>query len=231
MRKIKYLFISLSLCLLLCSCTQGQPARTEEGSTVNSLDASGSENEQTADDSQAVEAEFKEFNIYDVQFELSEECAGIEFLNREQQQTFRLATFVYTVCDLDSSEFFRCANPKDSFPSQESPFYSTGFTYESVMNGFKSVISEDILDELVQDVCDELNGEFVCSIGARGASADFDGHLEFAPVEVTNQKVVFQITASYSDPETFESVGESAFNFEMTLVDGRWVMTEYEFWK
>ena len=50
------------------------------------------------------------------------------------------------------------------------------------------------------------------------------------PVEITDDKVSFQLTAAYADPGTKESLGEGAFDFEMILTNGHWVMTKYELW-
>ena len=249
--KVSIVFLSLFLSLCLCSCMQTQPAQTEESSASNSSETSVVENEQTTDISQTVEAEqttdisqtvedepeLKEFNIYDVQLEVIQfECydftdKDMEFLNDEQKLTFKLATFVYMVLDLEGAIFFSCTNT-DAVYDKDVHLCHTGFTYESVMNGFKSVLSEDIVENpKYERVYRNFNGEFLCSDGARGASGAFNSIKEFVPVEITDEKVVFQVIALYSNPETREKIGDYTYNFEMVFVDDHWVMTQYEFWK
>ena len=162
-----------------------------------------------------VETELKEFNIYDIQFTI-ENFPNVEFLSEEQERTFMLATFVYMTLDLDGDMFFRYNNIRPLYNS-EVYMCHTGFTYESVINGFKSVLSENILNEKFKERFSELNGEFLCFDGARGVSADFDHIESITPVEASADKVTFQLTAAYSDPKTLESIGESTFDFEMIL--------------
>lgn len=183
------------------------------------------ENDETSEESGS---EFKEFNIYDVDFTL-DDFPEIDFLNEEQKQAFMLASFVYMTFDMDGDMFFRY-NDITPVYNEENYMCHTGFDYESVVSGFKAVLSEDILNERFKEQYTDLNGEFLCFDGARGASADFDCIKGVTPVEITDDKVSFQLTAAYADPETKESLGETAFDFEMLLTDGHWVMTKYELW-
>lgn len=231
MKKIKYLMILLPLFLSLCSCAENHNTQVQEGT----MDAPIKSDIPVKDDAdlvtetqENVATELKEFNIYDIQFTI-EDFPNAEFLSEEQERTFMLATFVYMTLDLDGDMFFRYNNIRPLYNS-EVRMCHTGFTYESVMNGFNSVLSENILSEKFKERYSELNGEFLCLDGARGASADFDCIKGVTPVEITDDKVSFQLTAAYADPGTKESLGETAFDFEMLLTDGHWVMTKYELW-
>ena len=217
MKKRSLLSLTLALSLFLCSCAANQNAQSPDA-PVTTTEAVTTPEAKT----------LKEYDIDDVEFTLGE-FPDLEFLNDEQKRAFTLASFVYMAMDLNSSYFFG-NDHADHVYNEETRMYHTGFSYESVMKGFSSVLSEDILSKLTEGRCTNLDGEFRCVDGARGASADFDRIKEAVPVEITDEKAVFQLVALYYDPQTEENTGELTFNFEMNLIDGKWKVTKYELW-
>lgn len=182
--------------------------------------------------------ELKEFDFDNIEYIPVEEYTGIDFLTEEQQRSFWLATFVYEVFMLDGSEFFRLNKIEYETYSQRliytSPLncYGTGFTDDSVWNEISTVFSGNILFEITQHkIASSDDFEFAIWDGARGASADFDYHLEFAPVEITDEKVTFQITARYADPDNREEKSYYTYDYEMVYDSGNWIMTKFELWK
>lgn len=110
-------------------------------------------------------------------------------------------------------------------------FYHTGYTYESVVKGFMSVLSREIvLDLLTRQKCGNINSEFACGIGAKGINVSFMGTLDFEPIEVTDDIVKFKALAGYGDPDTDEISSHKEFNFEMRKTDGKWIVTKFEMW-
>ncbi len=182
--------------------------------------------------------QLKEFDFDNIQYVPTEEYTGINFLGEEQQRSFWLATFVYEVFMLDGSEFFTLNGIEyDTYSKRllyDSPLecYGTGFTFDSVWNEFSTVFSGDILFEITQHkIASSDDSEFAIWVGTRGRSADFDDYLEFSPVEITEEKVVFQITARYANPDNREEKSYFTYDYEMVLDGENWIMTRFEFWK
>lgn len=193
---------------------------------------SSSQNTSGAPESSTAEAvsELKQYDINAVTFLPSEEYSGMDFLSEEQQRIFWQADFIYTAFSLDSSVFFS-ASGITSDESIDSVFYRTGYDYDSVINAFKSVVSEDIVSELVEPKCKNNNGEFVCGIGAKGIDPSFMFILEFQELETSDSSVSFTATAYYGDPDGTGVTSQREFNYQMDKVDGNWIVTQFELWK
>ena len=199
--------------------------------TTTTAEATTTTAETTAE---PAEIELKEYDFDNIEYVPFEEYTGIDFMTEEQQRSFWLATFVYEVFDLAGDSFFRTSGVEYDFYSQRpcgEICYGSGFTYDSVMSEFRSVLSEEILNDIIWLTDINTNGEFACNDGARGASADFDFYLEFSPVEVTDEKVIFQITARYADPDNREEKSYVTYDYEMVYDNGNWIVTKFEFWK
>lgn len=184
--------------------------------------------------SNAEAVELTEYDINKAVYHYDLKCSGLDFLSEEQQRVFWLASFVYTSFDLDLSDFFYVSGIEASEDDliEDTIFYHTGFTYESVLNGFLSVLSENIVNDLIKEKCADINGEFVCGIGARGVNVSFMGTLDFEPIEVTDDIVKFKARAGYGDPEsgTDEITSYEEVNFEMQKTDEKWIVTKFEMW-
>ena len=174
-------------------------------------------------------SEFEEFDINTVDFWLEDFPDMDNVLNEKQQKSFMLATFVYMSFNVDGYIFFMHSNTTPVY-SDDTIYCHTGFSYDSVMNGMTSVLSEEIINLKLSNVFDNLNGEFVCFDGARGTSVDFDRIKEIRLVKSSEEKVAFELVASYINPETLESMDDMTFEYEMILSDGNWIMTKYELW-
>ncbi len=154
---------------------------------------------------------------------------GSKFLTEEQLISFWLTYHFHFMFEIETSYFFDFSSI--DFGERNADFYSTGFTYESVMNSLKTFMSEEIIKEITSDKCADIDGEFYCGIGAKGARADFDDHIEFTPVEITDEKVIFQITARYANPDNPEEKSYYTYDYEMVLDGENWIMTKFELWR
>lgn len=171
------------------------------------------------------------FDISCEEFPPYEEYTGIEILSEEQQRAFWNAYYFYTIFDIDTAEFFRF-NHIDYNAKQNGFLYATGYSYDSVINGFKTVLSEEIVDSMLKEYnCANIDGEFYCGQGARGANIFFLDKLEFVAVEMSEEKAVFKINALYGDFDNEEVREYVEHNFEMILIDDNWIVTKFEFWK
>ncbi len=179
------------------------------------------------------EIELKEY-VFDIdvkEFPPYEEYTGIEILSEEQQRAFWNAYYFYTIFDMETDAFFRF-NHIDYNTKQNGILYATGYSYDSVINGFKTVLSEEIVDSILDESkCAGIDGEFYCGQGARGADIFFLDELQFVAVEMTEEKAVFKINALYGDFDNEENREYVEHNFEMVLIDGNWIVTKFEFWK
>ena len=241
MKKVSLLALTVIFAAIFCSCsnsTSDENPQTSDQSeltvqtTVQPVQTTQIDEETTQQESEAVE--LAEYDINKILFyEYYSEYSGLDFLSEEQQRVFSLAGFVYETFDLDLSEFFRSAGTdltEDNY-IEDTIFYHTGFTYESVMNGFSSVLSENILNGLTEQKCADLNGEFVCGAGARGVNMLYMGTIEFEPVEVTDEIVKFKGKAGYGDPENPDEIlSYEEYDFEMEKVNGKWIVTKFELW-
>ncbi|MGN0589100.1 MAG: hypothetical protein ACI4KO_06160 [Ruminiclostridium sp.] len=245
MKKTKIVALIMAVSLL-CSCGQGKPLKTEKTTEATTTAATTAEttSETTSETTAATEettvgttaeatAEkpgLKKFDINAVDYELYEEMTGFDLLSEKQQTAFKRATWIYTIMDLDSDLFFRTLNI-ESDKIAEDYRYHTGYSYDSVMNGFKTVLSEEILSDNY-DVWGNLEGEFICGIGARGADISFLGEIEFKDVVTEGDKTTFTLTATYGDLEKPDGEKEYVdYQFEITEIDGNAVFTKFEFWK
>lgn len=225
MKEVKPLkrFLTAALAILsvctLCSCNADSSelsAQITSGTAINSS-------------AEAV-SELKQYDINAVAFLPSEEYSGMDFLSEEQQRVFWQADFIYTAFSLDSSVFFS-ASGITSDESIDSVYYRTGYDYDSVINAFKSVVSEDIVSELVEPKCKNNNGEFVCGIGAKGIDPSFMFILEFQELEASDSSVSFKATAYYGDPDETGVTSQREFKYQMDKVGGNWIVTQFELWK
>lgn len=254
MKKTSILALALISAILLCSCSDNSKTSTQSPQTSQTSQAAPTpqasqttqttptgQTPQTTQTEQITEAttqsnaeavELTEYDINKAAYHYDLKCSGLDFLSEEQQRIFELASFVYTTFDLDLSEFFYASGIETSEDDsiEDTIFYHTGFTYESVLNGFLSVLSEDIVNNLMEQKCADLNGEFVCGIGAKGGNISFMGTLEFEPVEVTDDIVKFKALAGYGDPGTDKITSYEEVNFEMQKTDGKWIVTKFEMW-
>ncbi len=154
---------------------------------------------------------------------------GSEFLTEEQCISFWLTYHFHFMFEIETSYFFDFSSI--NFGERNADLYSTGFTYESVMNSLKTFMSEEIIKEITSDKCADIDGEFYCVMGAKGASVDFDDHIEFTPIEITDEKVIFQITARYANPDNPEEKSYYTYDYEMVFDGENWIMTKFELWR
>ena len=241
MKKTKTAALITAVCLLFCSCGQGKPSETEKTTETTTTAATTAETtaettaateETTAETTVETEVkpELKEFDINSIDCELYEEMTGFDLLSEKQQTAFKRATWIYTVMSLDSYLFFYECNI-EAKEIAEDYRYHTGYSYDSVMNGFKTVLSEEILSGN-HDVWGNLEGEFICGIGARGADISFMGEIEFKNVVTEGDKTTFTLTAAYGDWENPDGEKEYVdYGFEITEIDGNAIFTKFEFWK
>lgn len=208
----------LSICMA-CSCKANSDEQVSQ-SSYSKPDSISSESM----------SELKQYDINAISFTPTEEYSGMDFLAEEQQRVFWQADFIYTVFSSDSSLFFS-ASGINSDESVDNRFYKTGYDYESVINSFKSVLSEDIVNELIESKCENHDGEFVCGIGAKGINPSFMFVLEFEEVKANDNSVSFKALADYGDPEKNEITSQKEFNFQMDKVNGNWIVTRFEMWK
>ena len=251
MKKTKIGALIMAVCLLSCSCGQSKPAETEKVTeatttavtTAETTSETTTATEETAAETTAAETtvaettaeaeekpELKEFDINTVDYELYEEMKGFDLLTEKQQTAFKRATWIYTIMDLDSDLFFRTLNI-ESDEIAEDYRYHTGYSYDSVMEGFKTVLSEEILS-VNHDVWGNFEGEFICGEGARGANIFFLDEIEFKDVVTEGDKTTFTLTATYGDWDNPD--GERDYidsQFEITEIDGNAVFTKFTFWK
>ena len=240
MKKVSLLALTVISAVILCSCSNNTGDENLQTSdqleltvqTDQSVQTSQITEEATQQETEAVE--LAEYDINKVlSYEYYSEYSGLDFLSEEQQRVFSLASFVYETFDLDLSDFFRSAGTEltEDNHIEDTIFYHTGFTYESVMKGFSSVLSEDILKGLTEQKCVDINGEFVCGAGARGGNMSYMGTIEFEPVEVTDDIVKFKGKAGYGDPENPDEIlSYEEYDFEMEKVNGRWIVTKFKLW-
>ena len=244
MKKISIFALTLISAILLCSCNENaggenQQTSAQASETTQAIQTtSAAQTAQTTEATTQLESEAVELTEYDINkilsYEYYTEYSGLDFLSEEQQRVFSLASFVYKTFDLDLSYFFFSSGIEISEDDhiEDTIFYHTGFTYESVLNGFLSVLSEDIVNDLLKEKSADLNGEFVCGAGARGGNVSFMGTLDFEPIEVTDDIVKFKALAGYGDPNsgTDEILSYEEVNFEMQKTDGKWIVTKFEMW-
>lgn len=238
--KISVLALALISAILLCSCNENAGGENQQTSAQTSETTQAVQTTQTAQTTEATTqsnaeaVELTEYDITKADYHHDLKCSGLDFLSEEQQRVFWLASFVYTSFDLDLSDFFYASGIEASEDDliEDTIFYHTGFTYESVLNGFLSVLSEGIVSDLIKEKCADINGEFVCGIGARGGNISFMGTLDFESIEVTDDIVKFKARAGYGDPEsgTDEITSYEEVNFEMQKTDGKWIVTKFEMW-
>lgn len=231
---------------LLCSCGQGKPLETEKTTKATTTAATTAETttgatseitaateETTVGTTAEATAEkpgLKEFDINAVDYELYEEMTGFDLLSEKQQTAFSRAVWIKTISEMDGDLFFRTCETESSEIADEYR-YHTGYSYDSVTNGFKTVLSEEILSDNY-DVWGNLEGEFICGIGARGADISFLGEIEFKDVVTEGDKTTFTLTATYGDLENPDGEKEYVeYQFEITEIDGNAVFTKFEFWK
>lgn len=235
MKKISMLAVTLVSAILLCSCNKNEEENQQTFAQAPQAAESAAQVTEASTQSNKEPLNLKKYDINKAAFTPTEEYNGLDFLSEEQQQVFWLASFVYRVFDLDQSIFFYTSGietPTDNL-IDDTAFYHTGFTYESVKNGFLSVLSEDIVNGLMTEQrCADINGEFVCGIGARGINPSFMFTLEFEPIEVTDDIVRFKALAGYGDPESGSDKVTSyqEVDFEMQKTNGQWIVTKFEMW-
>lgn len=242
MRKTALPALAVSAAVLLCSCegtqysapvAQSTEAVQSAETTQTAESAQTTENEQSIVSAEDI-ADLLEYDIFSIEYTVPEGYSGYEFLSEEQQRAFWLAEFVYYVLDLDTADFFSISGiyRDETYHIEGTPFYHTGCTYESVVGSFTSVLSAEIVSELMYQKCGNLNGEFVCGIGARGAWLTFSGILEFQLVSITDDLVEFKAAAGLHDPEHPEAgiTGYEEHSFEMRRIDDKWIVTKFEFW-
>lgn len=248
MKKIRIAALFAAVCLLSCSCGQNKPAETEKTTeatttavttaettaetTVETTAETTAETEATTaetQETQAAETDLKEFDINAVDYELYWDIDGFEALTEKQQTAFSRAVWIKTISEMDGDLFFRTFGIESNEIADEYR-YHTGYSYDSVMNGFKAVLSEEILSDNY-DVWGNLEGEFVCGNGARGADISFLGELSISNVKTEGDKTTFILTAAYGDWENPD--GEKTYidyNFEITEIDGNSVFTKFMLW-
>ena len=237
MKKVRIAVLFAAVCLLFCSCGQNKPAGTEKTTQATTTAATTVETttvttvETTAETTVVTEEkpELKEFDINTVDYDLYWEIDGFEALTEKQQTAFSRAVWIKTISEMDGDLFFRTFGIESNEIADEYR-YHTGYSYDSVMNGFKTVLSEEILSENY-DVWGNLEGEFVCGQGARGSDISFLGELSISKVETEGDKTTFILTAAYGDWENPE--GEKTYidyNFEITEIDGNSVFTKFILW-
>lgn len=236
-KKISVLALALISAILLCSCNENAGGENQQTSAQASETAQVTQAAQTTEattQSNAEAVELTEYDITKADYHYDLKCSGLDFLSEEQQHVFWLASFVCTSFELDQSDFFYASGIEASEDDliEDTVFYHTGFTYESVLNGFLSVLSEGIVNDLIKEKCADINGEFVCGKGARGANVSFMGTLDFESIEVTDDIVKFKARAGYGDPEsgTDEITSYEEVNFEMQKTDEKWIVTKFEMW-
>lgn len=208
----------LSICMV-CSCNANS---NQQSAQIKSSTHDSSSTETVSG--------LKQYDINSISFFPSEEYSGMDFLSEEQQHVFWQAYFIYTVFSLDSSVFFS-ASGINSDESIDGIFYKTGYDYDSVINAFKSVVSVDIISDLVEPKCKNNNGEFVCGIGAKGIDPSFMFVLEFEEVKADDSSVFFKAIGGYGEPDGTEIISHKEFNFQMDKVDENWIVTKFELWK
>lgn len=245
MKKTKIAAFILAVSMLFCSCGQSKSTETEkiteatttavttaETSAETTTETTAVTEETTAETTVGTEEkpELKEFDINSINYELYEEMKGFDLLSEKQQTAFMRATWIYTVMNLNSQLFFGTCNISESEIAEEYR-YHTGYSYDSVMNGFKTVLSEEILSGH-QNVWGNLDGEFICGDGARGANIFFLDEIEFKDVVTEGDKTTFTLTATYGDWENPDGEREYVdYPFEITEFDGNSVFTKFSFWK
>lgn len=262
MKKVFGLLLATAISLMLCSCSQQDSSAdtssdeasssaiseltttpttkvTESVESVESVDSTDSLlyteeiNEINGRDSY----ELMEFNMNDIEFKTrTVECTGMEYLSEEQQRTFWNACFIYLVCEIDNADFFYCNTANDSFYGiPDGMWLHTGYSYSSVITGFLSVVSPDILfNDFMKNISHmNYNGEMLFINGCKGAS--YPESFEIIPGEITDDKVTFTLRCKiYRYPEADMSEDENDLyydcNFEMTKTDGNWIMTRFDKW-
>lgn len=219
MKKILSSTLAILTICTVCSCKANS---NEQSAQITSSAPSSSQTE-------AVSV-LKQYDINAISFLPDEEYSGMDFLSEEQQRIFWQADFIYTAFSLDSSVFFS-ASGINIDESIDNVFYKTGYDYDSVINAFKSVVSADIVSELVEPKCQNNNGEFVCGIGAKGIDPSFMFVLEFEAVKADDNSVSFKAIGGYGEPDGTEIISHKEFNFQMDKIDENWIVTKFELWK
>lgn len=224
MKRFLAFALTVSTICMACSCGTNGASSSEQSSALSSS---------AVDNSSAQTAlNLKMYDINEISFTPTEEYSGMDFLSEEQQRVFWRADFIYTAFSLDLSEFFRASGiDSDESNRTDSGLYRTGYDYDSVINAFKTVVSADIVSELVEPKCQNDNGEFVCGNGAKGINPSFMFTLEFEKVEATDSSVSFKAVAGYGEPDGTEVTTTKEFNFQMDKVGENWIVTKFEMWK
>ncbi len=157
----------------------------------------------------------------------------ISFLNPEQQKVFEKAFYIKLMLNLDTSYFWSGIGEK---PYENAEMVGgticmrTGYSYESVMSEFCSVLSEEIVEKDGGSGICNADGEFAISDGARGADIGYD-HIEFVPEPTKNDPdVVFKGIATYCDPDSGEVTHTKDYIFRMEKTNNGWKFKEFSLW-
>lgn len=250
MRKLVLFNLSLSIMFVFCSCTQTEGVLTEKQTsptiveTLETTDETNATIEETTvptvEETTAVTTteeplELVDYDISNVVFTPWEEYSGIEFMTEEQQKAFWLAGYINMMFDFEVGMFWdykALPIPKPRYEDMhilDSYFYHTGFTYGSVIQGFESVLSEDILSEIMEGKCADYNGEYVSSMGFTGSNPAFTEKMDFQFVSSDESKLEFKVIAYFADPATNASATKE-YEYEMVKIDENWILTKFDMW-
>lgn len=192
--------------------------------------------EQSEDDPEAIDnSGFKKYNIDEAMKKADYlEYETLSFLTPEQQNAFNRAFYLVYGFELSTSPVLAGFDIGSYSSDQliDGRYLHTGYSYDSVMSAFKSVLSEDII-AVYENYGQFMNkdGEFIISDGARGANIYFD-RVVFEPEYIKGEPdAVFKGTVYYSDPDTGivdEQTTEVSFRMERTA--NGWKFKEFQLW-
>ncbi len=192
----------------------------------------------TSEPAVTVEAEvpLKTFSLddvitYDFLYANVDAAEGADFLTAEQMAAFRQAYYVVYCLELDSGTFHQGIGSEydEAKLVPDTYHFRTGYSYDSVMSEFCSVLSEEYLTSR-SDVFGGYDGEFAMGIGARGGNIFYLGELRFEPIEVTEEMVSFKLLAKYGDPDNPDDFAYEENLFAMEKQGENWVFTQFSLW-
>ena len=234
MKKKNIIVICLFISLLTTACSEntGRENTQQSVTTIKEQTMTTTETSETNTDENPIT--LTEYNIFEKNYKNDLEYNGMEFMTKEQQKVFWLVTEVYSLYDSGPDNFWyddpQALWVDGSVRVGDREYLHTGYTYESVIESYNSIMSEDIFSDAMKERYADYNGEFVVINGGGGGDPSFTGKIDFQLVSSDDSKLEFKVIAYYADPGTNESLGTQEYNCEMKKIDESWIVTKFEFW-